>query len=100
MGNLLSTSDVVKSLLEERPATRDSDNILICLVYSKLGYSFKKPFCEIMEAVEHSKLPTMESITRCRRKLQEKYPHLRGDKYNARMDEEQKYIEYAKGESV
>ena len=30
------------------------------------------------------KLPSYESISRCRRKIQEKNPHLRGEKWNER----------------
>lgn len=95
---LLSVTETVREILKERPAARDSDETLFCMVYYKLGYDFRLPFYKIMEAIQQSKLPTLESIRRCRQKLQQHYPELRGKKYQARMAEEEPYIEYAKGE--
>ena len=39
---------------------------------------------EILHMLANHKLPSYESISRCRRKIQEKNPHLRGEKWNER----------------
>ncbi len=93
---LHSVQDIVKALLLERPKLRDSDELLACLVYEKLGYSWNKPFFAIMQAVSEGELPTFESITRCRRKMQEKYPQLRGKKYQVKQENQEVYKEYVK----
>ena len=39
---------------------------------------------EILHMLASHKLPSYESISRCRRKIQEKKPHLRGEKWDKR----------------
>ena len=39
---------------------------------------------EILSMLANHELPSYESISRCRRKIQEKKPHLRGEKWNER----------------
>ena len=39
---------------------------------------------DILKMLANHKLPSYESISRCRRKIQEKKPHLRGEKWNER----------------
>ena len=61
----------VKRLLQKHPHLRDSDEKLMATVWFKhIG--------------ENKKLPSYESISRCRRKLQEEDPNLRGKEYNLR----------------
>ena len=95
---LKKTKEVVENLLRTRPATRDSDELLICLVYDKLGTSWKLPFGEVMNKVNNGELPAFESVSRCRRKMQEKYPELRGKAYEQRIKKEAEYEALAKGE--
>ena len=68
--------DLIKSLLTERQDLRDSDKKLIWAVFQELGYAtsytisfsdFTSPSC-----------PSTESIRRCRQKIQENVPELRG----------------------
>jgi hypothetical protein len=40
---------------------------------------------EVLTAIALKQLTSWESATRCRRKLQEKYPELRGQQYNLRQ---------------
>jgi len=59
---------IVETELRTDPRTRDSDKFLIwkILVYHGVHIDYE----------EFMNLPSMETITRCRRKLQEIYPEL------------------------
>jgi hypothetical protein len=68
--------ELVKTMLIERPELRDSDKKLIWAVFMKVGaanetsmtyYDFTDPKC-----------PSTESIRRCRQKIQENHPDLKG----------------------
>ena len=70
--------DLVKRLLEEKPERRNSDKKLMWAVWYKLGYATEDEirFYDFLGL----KCPTPESITRCRRKIQENFPHLKGSR--------------------
>ena len=51
-----------------------------------------------MNKVNDGELPAFESVSRCRRKMQEKYPELRGTAYEQRIKKEAEYEALAKGE--
>ena len=61
-------------MLEARPELRNSDDKLLWAVWVELGYA--TPDSIAQSAFFNPQLPAPESITRCRRKLQEQYPHL------------------------
>lgn len=85
----------VKTLLEMNPATRDDDDLLM-LEYCKLvGVNVLRPFASVMK---DASTPNRESVTRARRKLQEKYEELRGTKYvqRARKRREEEFREYSR----
>lgn len=87
---------IVLKLLKEYPITRKDDFILIAGVYKMLGVDVSKSFKDVMK--NHGKLPSFESITRCRRKLQADNEELI-DKASqkARKEEELKYfMEYGR----
>ncbi len=65
---VIKISDVVETELRTDPRTRDSDKFLIWKIMIANGIHI--PYEEFME------LPSFESITRCRRKLQEQYTEL------------------------
>lgn len=96
--DLKNTKEVVRDVLERIPKTRDSDAILICMVYDKLGKNWKLPFADIMYEVDQGRLPAFETISRCRRKIQEEFPHLRGTIQEQRQEQQQIYKDLAKGE--
>lgn len=86
----------VKSILERFPETRDDDMKL----YARacwLKDNPAPPSVKFYEAVFHHdkyKLPSYESLTRARRKVQEKEENLRGNRYKSRHNEERKYRDY------
>ena len=82
---LEKTIDVVERILTKIPATRDSDEYLFCFTINQLGVDYETPFREVMQRISNKELPALESIRRCRQKLQEQKPELRGKNYVARQ---------------
>lgn len=71
------TNDIVKDILVKEPFTRNSDNILYIKVVERLNSNANdKPFSEVMANLKELGLPCYETVSRCRRKLQEQHPEL------------------------
>jgi len=104
MKKLLNTTKLVKGILKENPETRDDDNLLwleaiIEAAYEKdCTYALDWGISSIMHNIRALGLPTFESVSRARRKLQEKYPELRGSENarRGRADKEQTVKEFAR----
>lgn len=89
--NLRLLKQVVEEILILKPECRDSDKLLFIAVARKyLGIPFGP--LHIDEFVIQS-IPPNESITRCRRKIQEEMPNLKGSKkiQEARANKEVAY---------
>ena len=93
--------DWVKQALETRPATRSDDFLLIREVCGKISPALEDPmyspsFSDVLNNHEYYGIPSMETITRCRRKLQKIYPELKAEKEVeiARFNEQQEYERY------
>ena len=89
MKNML---DKVINLLTKYPSLRDSDERLIANIW----YNHTKNVGEIdaitlLSRFAEGKLPSYQSISRCRRKIQEEKPDLRGKKW-AKRHSKQKVI--------
>ena len=85
----------VREILIENSATRDDDMLLYGAFLAK--YMIVHPsesFYEVMSTAKQRKLPSYESITRARRKVQEKEPLLQGKRRKARQEEEAIYRDY------
>ena len=84
--------DLVKSLLASggsEKVFRNNDNKLIAMIWHKLlekgGINSKEiTGWNLLTHLSKGDLPTPESITRCRRKLQEEIPTLRGTTWEKR----------------
>ena len=93
--------DTVKPILETNVLSRGDDFELILRVYEKLldysNYIDEMSFRELLNNHIVLDLPPFESITRCRRKLQQIYPELRPDEeiQMIKANETATYIEYA-----
>lgn len=72
----------VFSLLTDNPATRDNDMLLLQQIWLKESKALNLE--EFMVELANGNLSNAESITRMRRKIQEKHPALRGEKYDSR----------------
>ena len=80
---------LVISILKQDTASRDDDNILCTLVWQKQGAKEFMCFDSFRKKLITAKFSLPESITRCRRALQEKHTELRGDLYAARHAQEE-----------
>lgn len=86
-------SDIVEKILRAIPATRDDDHKLYVWVVSKLKPELmNEPFGRTFFDAISNGLPSYESITRARRKAQEKHPDLRGKAWEKRHAKENEYI--------
>lgn len=96
MGRLKTMQAKVEHLLKKYPVTRDDDKMLIGAVYG-LYYDvdMDTPFREILC---NDKLPSFETIRRCRQKAQADHEELRGKRDKERLDLQEEYVAFAKGE--
>ena len=92
------TERYVERALRQRPKTRDDDNLLYLDVLTQIdpalvNVNFKSTFITARKL----KLPAYETISRCRRKLQEKYPELQEtiEMQNAREKQQMDMFAYA-----
>ena len=95
---LLKLEDIVKPILEESNASRNDDFYLYYKVLEKLNPAVND-FTLSTVLISHNDLnmPSYESVSRVRRKLQSKYPELASERVKKRrMKEIETYKEYAK----
>ncbi|MDY2957095.1 MAG: hypothetical protein SOR59_05765 [Lachnospiraceae bacterium] len=102
MNNLTNASALVKDILTENPAARDSDNLLFYLVCKKVLADHGKNidtigFGKLFLSLRQYGLPQFETVGRVRRKLQQTFPELQSssDVRNGRMNHCDNFKEYA-----
>lgn len=84
---------MVEKVLREHPVTRDDDFKLYVWICSLVNPDIMKmEFGKALWFHDENGLPSYESITRARRKLQEQEPELRGRKYLKRQARQDDYI--------
>jgi len=85
MKKLFSVKNEVRQFLVKYPVLRDSDERLMANIWVKhLGDFNKISVTDVLHMLAKGELPSYESISRSRRKIQEIYPHLRGEKWEER----------------
>ena len=94
----MKLKEVEKRVTEElrsNYSARTNDNELILGVLRRFGVNIDAPFSVVLRA---GKLPTsFESITRARRKVQEKHSELKdAETALIRQEEEEKFYQFAK----
>lgn len=87
---------IVKEVLEDYPETQDDDMKLYAIIcHYKANITEQIPsFYEAIYNHDKYDLPSYESVTRARRKVQEQEPNLRGKRRKNRMKEEEVYRDY------
>ena len=91
MKKLFSVVDDVELFLTKYPSLRDDDERLMANIWhSHIGNLEDVDAKEILHMLANHELPSYESISRCRRKIQEINPNLRGEKWNERHKRSQK----------
>ena len=89
-----SLQAIIKDLLIKKPHLRDDDNKLLANVWFLATKPLKEEWLDFLALIADGKLPTPSAITRCRRKMQEMHPVLRGEMWYKRHDlQEQVKIE-------
>jgi len=96
--DLIKLESIVKPLLEDKPITRNDDGILYAEVirtyYPEYGNT---PLFLALSHHNEFDLPNLESVSRCRRKIQAQCPELESDRAKSnRAKQAQEYIAYAK----
>lgn len=91
---LKENAPTVRMLLEKYPRTKDSDKVLVSQYWSlEMKVMGVDPYSisarTFLEMLSKGDFTGGESITRSRRKLQERYPELRGDSYKKRQEEKE-----------
>jgi hypothetical protein len=84
--------EAVKRIMERYPETRDDDmKLYAIIVHQKTGMSSKVGFYEAMYNHSRYALPSYESVTRARRKVQENEPSLCGKRRHQRNHMKEEY---------
>ena len=98
-GRISKYEHIVAYILNRYEGTRGDDKLLYYWVLREEGFNTKLSLEAFLLGSFHgSNFPNFDTITRVRRKLQEKYPELRppkGDQIR-REDAEQEYLDYAR----
>ena len=100
---LKTTSEIVKTILEQNPQSRNSDDFLYIKVCEKVNdISINLPFKQVMANRKLYGLPPFESVRRCRQKIQATHPELSGDSNveAQRMLNEETFRDYARKGAV
>ena len=97
MQKIMKVEEVLEQILRQDKYSRNNDIYLILKYITKVyPYEVGKRFEEAMTNVSKKGL-SFESITRARRKIQNKYPELKNDKVANFRDKKQKeYIAYSR----
>lgn len=93
----------VEEILRNESKTRDDDNVLYAYFLNSLGVSVRKTsFWEITRRVVNGDLPSMESVGRVRRKVQELNSELVGtaEKRKIRYKAIDDYKEFARQKEI
>ena len=96
MARISKYENVVRFILLDKAATRSDDKLLYYWVLKEEGFNLGVSLVSFL--CGGTKYPNYDSITRIRRKLQEKYPELRPPKNDQirRQEAEEDFIEYAR----
>ena len=93
----------VEDILRSKSKARDDDNVLYAYFLNSLGVSVRKTsFWEITRRVVNGDLPSIESVGRVRRKVQELNPELVGtaEKRKIRYKAIDDYKEFARQKEI
>lgn len=90
---------VVADILTDNPATRSDDYLLYREMCSRIcPQAGALPLSTALEQHKALGMPSWETVSRCRRKIQERNPELRDPAAaKVRAEEEQEYRDYARG---
>jgi len=99
MGSIYKTDEIVRRLLIDKPETRDDDYYLLYEYLKDVNPQLKdKPLGEVLMFHKWYGLPSLETITRARRRNQAKYKELKSKKEieKLRKKQEENFVFYSK----
>lgn len=103
MEELKSTTDMVEVILMADPKTRSNDNLLYIRLVDMLGRRdhidyIHMPMIAFYEQLPTLDVPTIETVSRLRRKAQQKHPELKATEAveNFREEREEMFRAYSK----
>lgn len=94
MDRLKNMQNKVEWVLTNYPQARDNDNLLINIIYSRF-YNVNVSCRSFKDVTLHTKLPSFETIRRCRQKAQADHEELRGKRDRERLERQRDFVEYA-----
>lgn len=71
MEKIKKIEDLVLDTLEKNNRARKDDFVLYGAVLRRLGVDLKVQLCEFLASAKENKMPSFETVTRCRRHIQE-----------------------------
>lgn len=71
MEKIKKTEDIVLDVLEKNERARKDDFVLYGAVLKRLGVDLKQSLYEFLANAKENKMPSFETVTRCRRHIQE-----------------------------
>lgn len=96
---LRNMTELVKTIMEQQPETRSSDNLLYIEVLKRTTSQnvLNMPVWLFYQNLTEWQLPSIETVGRCRRKAQQENPHLKAkpEVEDFRYDRETEFIEFA-----
>ena len=99
MNNLRNLTELVRTIMEQQPETRSSDNLLYIEVLKRCSNQnvLNMPVWAFFQNSREWQLPSIETVGRCRRKAQQENPHLKAkpEVEGFRYDRETEFIEFA-----
>lgn len=81
----------VKTILENYPASSDNNSILCRMFYSiNYGVEPQHKMAMFFDKLVNKEIPSVETICRLSRHIQEKFPKLRGNEWEKRHGKQEK----------
>lgn len=102
MDNLRTIQDIVEKILKEEKLSRDSDHLLYYFFCKRIKPEIlEDKYGDILLDFNAYGLPTFESVSRIRRKVQNLYPELRSNEkvVDWRKEREEAFEEYSRMEA-
>lgn len=96
VNNLRTVTEIVRSILEDRPETRDDDDLLYLAVIGRRCVPGDITVEDFFTMRSYYKIPCFETVRRCRQKAQEEDETLKGKKVKKRAAAEEVYKEYSR----
>lgn len=100
MDEIYTIHDMALNVLVSKPEARNDDWVLFYWICKKINPEVEfMPFSRVLLNHKLLGLPSIETVSRCRRKLCEEFEELKGSNHieKGRKEKQEEYKRYAKG---